>query len=60
MASGENAPDISAEDDVPDIETEDTEIEGDDEDDTFLEEEEDGDDVGTLIDNPIEGDEEEA
>ena len=60
-ASGADLPEIVSIEDVPEIEGEDAEIESDGEEDTFLEEEEeDGDDVGTFIDNPIEGDEEEA
>ncbi len=59
-ATGEELPEIVSIEDVPEIEGEDEEIEGGAEE-TFLEEEEeDGGDVGTLIDNPIEGDEEEA
>lgn len=59
-ASGEELPEIVSLEDVPEIEGEDEEIEGGAEE-TFLEEEEEEDgDVGTFIDNPIEGNEEEA
>lgn len=59
VAASDDLPEIVSIEDVPEIEGEDSEAEG--EEDTFLEEEEgEGDDVGTLIDNPIEGDEEEA
>lgn len=60
VASGEELPEIVSIEDVPEIEGEDAEAEGDAEADTFLEEEEEDGDVGTFIDNPIEGDEEEA
>ena len=60
VASGDDLPEIVSIEDVPEIEGEDAEGEGDGEADTFLEEEEEDGDVGTFIDNPIEGDEEEA
>lgn len=59
VATADDLPEIVSIEDVPEIEGEDAE--GDGEEDTFLEEEEEDDgDVGTFIDNPIEGDEEEA
>ena len=57
LADGE-LPDMESTEALAEIEAEDTEIAGDETPDTFLEEEAEGDDVTSLVEGPVEGEEE--
>jgi uncharacterized protein (TIGR02300 family) len=59
LAEGVEIPEMESTEALAEIESEETEVAGDDEGDVFLEEEEEGaSDVTSLIDNPVEGEEE--